>query len=76
MTMAILNIGYDGYVLPLKDAVAVAEILGKAEMYEHKYRSGGENTHHIYAEAKENFGTIRLITDAFYQGAKLAGKPE
>jgi hypothetical protein len=73
--MAILNIGYNGYVMPLKDAVVVAEMLGKAERYEEKYRSG-DNTHHIYSETKENIGTIRLLSDAFYQGAKLAGKPE
>jgi hypothetical protein len=74
--MAILNIGYNGYVMPLKDAVVVAEMLGKAERYEEKYRSGSDNTHHIYSETKENIGTIRLLSDAFYQGAKLAGKPE
>ena len=76
MTMAIITIGYNNYALPLKDAVTVAEILGKAEKYEEKYRQGTENTHHIYAENKDNFGTMRLVTDSFYQGARLAGKPE
>jgi len=76
MTMAIITIGYNNYVLPLKDAVTAAEMLGKAERYEEKYRSGADNTHHIYAETKENIGTMRLLSDAFYQGAKLAGKPE
>ena len=76
MTMAVLTIGYNGYVMPLKDAVTVAEMLGKAERYEEKYRSGGDNTYHIYSETKENIGTMRLLSDAFYHGAKLAGKPE
>jgi len=76
MTMAIITIGYNGYVLPLKDAVVVAELLGKAERYENKYRSGADSTHHVYTETKDDLGTIRLLSDAFYQGAKLAGKPE
>jgi hypothetical protein len=74
--MAIITIGYNNYVLPLKDAVTVADMLGKAERYEQKYRSGSDNTHHVYPETKDDFGTIRLLSDAFYQGAKLAGKPE
>jgi len=76
--MAILTIGYNHYVLPLKDAVIVAEVLGKAERYDDKHRSVAEGgtTHHIYTEDKNNLGMMRLINDAFYQVAKLAGKPE
>ena len=74
-TMAILRIGYDSYVLPVKDAVAISEMLANAERYDDKYNSGRGTTHHIWTEDKE-FGSIRLISHAFYQGAKLAGKPE
>lgn len=74
--MAILRIGYDSYVLPIKDAVTISEMLANAERYDDKYKSGAGTTHHIWTNDDKEFGTIRLITTAFYQGAKLAGKPE
>ena len=74
MTKAILNLGYTDYVLELKDAVTVAEMLSKAEVHESKYVSNGPNTHHIYPAEKE-IGSIRLISTDFYQMCKLAGKP-
>lgn len=73
--MAILRIGYDSYVLPVRDAVTISEMLANAERYDDKYK-GGNTTHHIWTNDDKEFGTIRLITTAFYQGAKLAGKPE
>ena len=74
--MAILRIGYDNYVLPVRDAVSIAEMLANAERYDDKYKSGSGTTHHIWTNEDRDFGTLRLITTAFYQGAKLAGKPE
>ncbi len=76
MSKAIVRFnGYTDYVLDLKDAVAVAEIISKAEVYEHKYRSGQENTHHIYCNHEKEFGTLRIISHDFYNMCKLAGKP-
>lgn len=74
MAKAILTIGYTDYVMDLKDAVTIAEMLSKAERYENKYVSGGPNTQHIYENDKE-LGSIKLISDSLYQMAKLAGKP-
>lgn len=74
--MAILRVGYDSYVLPVRDAVTISEMLANAERYDDKYKSGEGTTHHIWSAEDKEFGTIRLITHAFYQGAKLAGKPE
>ena len=76
MAKALLNIGYYHYVVDLKDAVMVAEVLAKAELYELKYVKSGENTHHIYDNDKAETGSLRLIADSLYQMAKLAGKPE
>lgn len=74
MTKAIVSLGYTNYILDLKDAVAVAEMLSGAEQYEEKYISNGDNTHHIYPATKL-LGTIKLISDDFYRMAKLAGPP-
>ena len=75
MSKAIVKFGYTDYVMELKDAVSLAELLSKAEVYDNKYVPGGEHTHHIYANDKSETGTIKLISDDFYRMAKLAGKP-
>lgn len=76
MSKAIVRMGgYTDYVLDLKDAVAVAEILSKAEIYESKYRSGQDTTHHIYSNYEKELGHLRIISHEFYNMCKLAGKP-
>lgn len=76
MSKAIIRFGgYTDYVLDLKDAVAVAEIISKAEVYESKYVSGGANTHHIYSNHEKELGNLRVISHDFYNMCKLAGKP-
>lgn len=70
---AILNLGYKEFVLDVKDAVTVAELLGKAELYESKWAKDN-STHHIY-EQEEITGRIHLLPDATYKMYKMAGKP-
>ena len=72
--MLVLSFGYGEYVLSTKDAVTVMEIMQKAERYECKYVSGGDNTHHVYANTDS--AVAKLISDDLYRMAKLAGKPE
>jgi hypothetical protein len=74
MTKAIIELGWQKYVLDLKDAVTVGELLNKAEKYEEKYVKDADSTVHIY-ENTAGFGSIRLISDGLYQMAKLAGPP-
>lgn len=74
MTKAILALGYTQYVLDLKDAVTIAEMISKAEQYEEKYVKDADNTHHIFPCNKQ-MGTLRLISDDLYRLAKLAGEP-
>lgn len=77
MTKAILSVGYSEYVLDVQDAIAIAEILGKAERYESAYHSGSSSrTHHIYESEASDLGSLKLIPDGFYRMAKMAGKPE
>lgn len=77
MAKAIISLGYSEYVLDIKDALAVAEMLGKAEKHERKYHSStSSSTHHIYESEDTELGTLKLITDGFYRMAKMAGKPD
>ena len=75
MSKAILRVGYNNYVLDLRDAVAISEMLAKAEVYESKYHSGKDSTHHIFDNDSKEFAALQLISDSFYQMAKLAGPP-
>jgi hypothetical protein len=71
--MMVLKLGWDAtFVLPIKDAVAVAEILQKAETWREEY-SGGITTYHAYPYEKEI--TMKLVSDDLYRMAKLAGEP-
>jgi hypothetical protein len=75
MSKAILRVGYNNYVLDLRDAVAISEMLAKAEVYESKFHSGKDTTNHIFDNETKEFGSLALISDSFYQMAKLAGPP-
>lgn len=77
--MVVFEFSYVSYVLPPKDALAMAEILQRAEKYEKKYRKDEVTgtsgyTHHVYENSDEML--MRLVSDDHYRMAKLAGKPE
>lgn len=73
--MIVVKLGWDlNIVVNKEDALTFIDILERAEQYEEKYVSGGENTKHVYPIDK-TFGMEVLPTSA-YQMAKLAGKPE
>ncbi len=78
MAKAIVSINYVDYVLDLKDAVAITELLSNAEVYEEKYRTGMDNTHHVYpnSNAKGAITSLKIVSTEFYNMCKLAGKPE
>lgn len=78
MAKAIISINYADYILDLKDAVVLAEILSNAEVYEEKYRAGTDNTHHVYpnSSAKGAITNLKIVSTEFYNMCKLAGKPE
>jgi hypothetical protein len=75
MAKVVLNIPYGEFVVDSKDAMALCEILGKAEKYHSRWKND-ITTHHVYpVEASNSFG-FRLITNEQYNMYKLAGKPE
>jgi hypothetical protein len=79
--MVAIEFGYNtsSLVMSPKDALAMAEIMQRAEKYEKKYRPGGGGiestyTYHVWPNPDEI--TMKLISDDIYRMAKLAGKPE
>lgn len=77
--MIVVELGYQSYVLPNKDAVALVDILEKAEVYESKWIpkeqriDDADLTHHVYDNTRQ-IG-MKVISDSLYRMAKLAGKP-
>jgi hypothetical protein len=74
MAKVTIDLGYKSYVLDVKDALALAEIVSKAEMFEEKYHgSGQDNTYHVFPN-EDRIG-MRILPESLYNMAKLAGKP-
>lgn len=78
MKKAIIQIGYTNYVLDTPKALALLELLTDAEVYETKYHVvEASYTHHIFQrESSYDTYTLKLITKAQYDMAKLADKPD
>lgn len=78
--MVVIELGYQSYVMPSKDAIALSELLQKAEVYEQKWlpqekrtEGSAEYTYHVYENERQI--NMKIISDSLYQMAKLAGKP-
>lgn len=79
MTKAVLQLGYDQYVLDAQDALKVYEIIAKAERYKSMYRSReeGGSVHYVWDQGEEReMRDLRIMPDSLYRMAKLAGKPD
>jgi hypothetical protein len=81
MAKVVVDIPYGAFVIDAKDALALAEMVSKAERYQSKYHgaSGGTPAHstsHIYPMNQDAAFIMRLISDDNYRMYKLAGKPE
>jgi len=81
--MMIVNVGYQDYVLPTKDAITLLELLSKAERYEDRYVSKedkknttGEAYHTYHVYENDTVFNAKVIPNEKYRMAKLAGKPE
>lgn len=78
---AILRVGYKEYVMSMTKAAQIMELLEAAERYEskwHKAENGRESctTYHVYPDDADHRGNLEVITDAFYNMCKMAGKPQ
>ena len=82
MSKCVTTIGYDKYVLETKEAIALFEILSKAERYETKYHNAENDkpsfyTYHVWEQSvEESRVSLILLGEGMYRLAKLAGKPE
>jgi len=81
MSKVIVNLGYRSIVLDAEKAIAIAELMQDAEMYQSKYHSAENgnssyNTYHIYPVEPDSGFAMQLITNESYNMYKLAGKPD
>lgn len=75
--MMVVKLGWDStFVMPVKDAVTLAEILQKAYSWKEEYRSTEQGGPVYYAYPTEAKAQMELIHDDLFNMAKLAGKPE
>lgn len=72
--MMLVKIGWDtSVVLPIKEAVAMAEMLAKAYAWEEKRKTGEGTMYYCYPHEKTV--TMQVLNDELVDMAKLAGKP-
>jgi hypothetical protein len=80
MAKVVISLGWKKYVVDAQQAVAVAEMLSKAEVYETKYVKDGEDKsttmYYVYPQEDEHGWMMEIMPDSIYRMAKLAGKPE
>jgi len=83
MSKVVIGLGFANYIIDAKDAIAMCEILSKAERYEDKYHGSVDGkpsfyTYHAWEQDNDssNLWNFKLLPEAHYRLAKLAGKPE
>lgn len=75
------HFGYNSIVLDPKDALALAEILSRAELYKSQYQRNPEtNTseylHFVWEQEADKSLRMNTLSADLYAVAKMAGKPE
>lgn len=75
---ATLEIEHRTYIMPLKDAAVILEMVGAAEHYQEKWRKQDEGgtTYHVWKQHEGEVPETRhltLVPDELYRMAKLAG---
>ncbi len=71
---AIVKVNYKDFVMDAEKALTMLSLLEEAEVYESKW-DGKTSAHYIYNQDSDSVRELRLIPDALYRMAKLAGKP-
>ena len=79
MAKVLIEIGWKKYVVDAAEALAVSDMLSKAEMYETKYVDDGNDKqvsmHYVYPQ-EDSHWRMEIMPENVYRMAKLAGKPE
>ena len=75
---AVITFGWGSdMVVDADKAVRVLELLQGAEHYTEQWHDETRSTtFHVFAKGKQEPVTIKILPDALYKMAKLAGKPE
>jgi hypothetical protein len=74
--MMVLKLGWNAeFLLSVKDAVIVAEILSKAHAWEEKYISESSTTAYFAYPSEQNF-SMKIVPDSIAEMARMAGKPD
>jgi hypothetical protein len=77
---AIVQVGYDEYVMEARDALTIISLLAKAEKYKRVWAKDedGGTTHYVYPQEADESSkrSLTLLPDNLYRIAKLAGKPD
>lgn len=77
--MMVVEFGWSTkFVVKTADAVKILEIIEKAEKYEEKWQKNedGGTVYHVWATEPSDMPTLKMLGEATYQMARLAGKPE
>ena len=81
MAKCVVAIGYKNFILDADKGVQLLDLLADAEIYEEKWHSETKgNTYHVFANDGHASGSgvnmeLKVLSNSFYQMAKLAGKP-
>jgi hypothetical protein len=78
MSKVVVTMGWNcEYVMDAEKALTLLDLLKDAELFKDIYRSTekGGTTYHIFPQEKE-ICTMKVLSNNFYNLAKLAGKPE
>jgi hypothetical protein len=78
MAKVIVNMGWNKeFVMDSDKALTLLDLLESAELYKEVYRSkeDGGSTFHIFHQ-DGSLCDVRVLSNNFYNLAKLAGKPE
>ena len=81
MAKCVVAIGYKNFVLDADKGVQLLDLLADAEVYEEKWHSETKNsTYHVFDNEGHAGGSgvsmeLKVLSNSFYQMARLAGKP-
>lgn len=74
--MMVLKLGWSSeFLMSVKDAVTVAEILSKSHAWDEKYVSETSSTAYFAYPVEKDF-TMKIVPDSIADMARMAGKPE
>lgn len=74
---ALIELGYDKYIMPFEDAVVLIRTLENVERIESEYISGQGQVYYIKTDGRPMNATLQCISDDEYAVIKMRGpKPK